>query len=116
MTAVEVDNTGRSGDNTVANLTLFGGGAAVLELEIAEWRDRPVRAQIAVLASGKVVADSPTTGGEEIRIVTPNVDTAVALALKAYLSGLTFAPVQTITGQAIATNAQITVQISQVQP
>lgn len=107
---------GRSGDNAVADLTLLGGTAAVLELDITEWRDRPVMAQIAVLASGKVVADSPTTGGEEIRIVTPNVDTSVALSLKAYLSDLTFAPVQTIAGQAITTNAQVTVQISQVQP
>lgn len=108
-----VDNTGRLGDEVVAGLTLQGGGVLVLPVEVAQWSDRPVAAQVAVLPTGQVVPDSPTTGGEEIRIVTAGVNPTVAAVLKNYLGQLQFAPVRNQAGQAIATNAQITVQISQ---
>lgn len=98
----------------MAGLTLQGGDGLVLPVEVAQWRDRPVDAQVAVLSTGQVVPDSPATGGEEIRILTSGVDLTVAAALKNYLSQLRFAPVQTQAGQGIATNARITIQVSQV--
>ena len=108
-----VDNTGRPGDEAVAAVTLQGGDGLVLPVAITQWSDRPVTAQIAVRPSGQVQPDSPERGGEEIRIMG-EIDSTVAAALKNYLAQLRFAPVRNQQGQAIATNARITVQISQV--
>ncbi|MGD1938222.1 MAG: hypothetical protein ACFCA4_11785 [Cyanophyceae cyanobacterium] len=111
---IAVDNTGRVGEERVAELTLQRGDGLVLPVEVAQWRDRLVDAQVAVLSTGQVVPDSPATGGEEIRILTGGVDLTVVAALKNHLSQLRFAPVQTQAGQGIATNARITILISQV--
>ncbi len=109
-----VDNTGRLGDEAVGALVLQGNGTATIAVDIAQWSDRPVVARVAVLQDGTVVPDSPTTGGEEISIVTAGVDPQIATVLKGYLAQLAFAPVQNLAGQAIATNAEITVRISRI--